>query len=174
MAGCRHDRRLLRSKHGSAGHHSGVEFIQCTVAAGPDQNISAGGIVFDQEERRGHAIDSIISGGCILSGGVVRNSVLGRAVRVHSGAVVVEDSVILTTAISGGMPWCAEPSLIRTSRCRKGAPSVSIRRRTGTSTTCLNGIVVVEGVRSSVEVTVFNLGSAVERRKKRSAESPAS
>ena len=49
--------------------------------------------IFDQEERRGHAIDSIISGGCILSGGLVRNSVLGRAVRVHSGAVV-EDSVI--------------------------------------------------------------------------------
>ena len=41
---------------------------------------------FDQDNRRGQAIDSIVSGGCILSGGTVRNSVLGRGVRVHSGA----------------------------------------------------------------------------------------
>jgi glucose-1-phosphate adenylyltransferase len=49
---------------------------------------------FDDENRRGQAIDSIVSGGCILSGGFVRNSVLGRNVQVHAGAVV-EDSVIL-------------------------------------------------------------------------------
>jgi glucose-1-phosphate adenylyltransferase len=49
---------------------------------------------FDDENRRGQAIDSIVSGGCILSGGSVRNSVLGRGVRVHSGAMV-EDCVIL-------------------------------------------------------------------------------
>ena len=41
---------------------------------------------FDEENRRGQAIDSIVSGGCILSGGVVRNSVLGRGVSVHAGA----------------------------------------------------------------------------------------
>lgn len=44
--------------------------------------------VFDQEGRRGEAHDSIVSGGCILSGGLVKKSVLGRAVRVHTGAVV--------------------------------------------------------------------------------------
>jgi glucose-1-phosphate adenylyltransferase len=44
--------------------------------------------VFDEENRRGVAIDSIVSGGCILSGGVVRKSVLGRGVRVHTGALV--------------------------------------------------------------------------------------
>jgi len=49
---------------------------------------------FDQDNRRGQAIDSIVSGGCILSGGTVRNSVLGRGVRVHSGALV-DDCVIL-------------------------------------------------------------------------------
>ena len=48
---------------------------------------------FDEDGRRGEAIDSIISGGCILSGGMVRRSVLGRGVRVHTGAVV-EDSII--------------------------------------------------------------------------------
>jgi len=44
--------------------------------------------VFDDEGRRGEAIDSIVSGGCILSGGRVRRSVLGRGVRVHTGALV--------------------------------------------------------------------------------------
>jgi glucose-1-phosphate adenylyltransferase len=44
--------------------------------------------VFDQEQRRGEALDSIVSDGCILSGGLVRKSVLGRGVRVHTGALV--------------------------------------------------------------------------------------
>jgi glucose-1-phosphate adenylyltransferase len=43
---------------------------------------------FDEEGRRGQAIDSIVAGGCILSGGLVRNSILGRNVRVHTGALV--------------------------------------------------------------------------------------
>jgi glucose-1-phosphate adenylyltransferase len=48
---------------------------------------------FDEEGRRGEAIDSIASGGCILSGGMVRRSVLGRGVRIHTGATV-EDSIV--------------------------------------------------------------------------------
>jgi glucose-1-phosphate adenylyltransferase len=50
--------------------------------------------VFDEEGRRGEAIDSIVSGGCILSGGKVKQSVLGRGVRVHTGAEV-EGCVIM-------------------------------------------------------------------------------
>src|SRR5271157_4080196 len=50
--------------------------------------------VFDEENRRGQAIDSIVSGGCILSGGVVRKSVLGRGVHVHTGALI-EHCVIM-------------------------------------------------------------------------------
>jgi glucose-1-phosphate adenylyltransferase len=49
---------------------------------------------FDEADRRGEAIDSIVSGGCILSGGLVRKSVLGRGVRVHTGALV-ESCVIM-------------------------------------------------------------------------------
>jgi glucose-1-phosphate adenylyltransferase len=49
---------------------------------------------FDDENRRGQAIDSIVSGGCILAGGIVRNSVLGRNVKVHTGALV-EDSILM-------------------------------------------------------------------------------
>ncbi len=49
--------------------------------------------IFDEQGRRGQAIDSIVSGGSILSGGMLRGSVMGRNVKVHSGAVV-EDSVV--------------------------------------------------------------------------------
>ncbi len=49
--------------------------------------------IFDEHGRRGQAIDSIVAGGTILSGGMVRNSVLGRGVRLHSGALV-EDSIL--------------------------------------------------------------------------------
>jgi len=50
--------------------------------------------VFDQEGRRGEAIDSLVSGGCIVSGSSVRRSLLFTNVRVHSYASI-EDSVIL-------------------------------------------------------------------------------
>ncbi|OWK46635.1 glucose-1-phosphate adenylyltransferase [Fimbriiglobus ruber] len=43
--------------------------------------------------RRGEALDSIVSPGCIISGGHVRNSVLSPHVRVNSYAVV-EDSIL--------------------------------------------------------------------------------
>jgi glucose-1-phosphate adenylyltransferase len=50
--------------------------------------------VFDDEGRRGQAIDSMVAGGCIVSGATVRRSVLFNGVRVHSYATV-EDSVVL-------------------------------------------------------------------------------
>ena len=50
--------------------------------------------VFDDPDRRGMAIDSLVSGGNVISGAVVRRSLLFSRVHVHSTAVV-EDSVIL-------------------------------------------------------------------------------
>ncbi len=50
--------------------------------------------VFDDEDRRGMAVDSMVSGGCIISGAVVRHSLLFSNVYVNSYATV-EDSVIL-------------------------------------------------------------------------------
>jgi glucose-1-phosphate adenylyltransferase len=40
--------------------------------------------VFDDEDRRGAAIDSMVSGGCIVSGSTVRRSLLFSNVRVNS------------------------------------------------------------------------------------------
>lgn len=50
--------------------------------------------VFDDEGRRGYAVDSIVSGGCIVSGSRVSGSVLYSNVRVHSYASI-EESVLL-------------------------------------------------------------------------------
>jgi glucose-1-phosphate adenylyltransferase len=50
--------------------------------------------IFDDDGRRGMAVDAMVSGGNIISGGVVRRTLLFSSVRVHSYALV-EDSVIL-------------------------------------------------------------------------------
>ena len=44
--------------------------------------------VFDDDGRRGQAIDSLVSPGVIVSGGTVRRSILSPGVRVRSGALV--------------------------------------------------------------------------------------
>jgi len=51
-------------------------------------------LVSDGEGRAGEAVQSIIGTGSIISGGSVRNSVVGRSVEVHSRAEVV-DSILL-------------------------------------------------------------------------------
>jgi glucose-1-phosphate adenylyltransferase len=50
--------------------------------------------VFEEPGRAGLAFNSIVSGGCIISGGTVRHSVLSPGVVVEEGALV-EDSVIM-------------------------------------------------------------------------------
>jgi glucose-1-phosphate adenylyltransferase len=50
--------------------------------------------IFDDEGRRGTAIDSLIAGGCILSGARVKRSVLFFATTVESYSLI-KDSVIL-------------------------------------------------------------------------------
>jgi len=49
--------------------------------------------VFDDDGRRGMAVDSMIAGGCIVSGSSVRHSLLYRNVHVHSYCSI-EDAVI--------------------------------------------------------------------------------
>ena len=56
--------------------------------------------IFDDEGRRGMAVDSLVSSGCIVSGGTVRRSILFSKVRVGEGSVV-EDSVVLPAAAIG-------------------------------------------------------------------------
>ncbi|MEK7207793.1 MAG: glucose-1-phosphate adenylyltransferase [Pseudomonadota bacterium] len=56
--------------------------------------------IFDDDDRRGMAMDSLVSGGDIISGSVVRRSLLFSNVRVHSYATIT-DSVVLPNVIIG-------------------------------------------------------------------------
>ena len=56
--------------------------------------------VFDDAGRRGIAVDSLVSDGCIVSGAAVRRSILFYSARVGEGSVV-EDSVVLPDAQIG-------------------------------------------------------------------------
>jgi glucose-1-phosphate adenylyltransferase len=110
--------------------------------------------VFDEHGRRGQAIDSIVSGGTILSGGFVRGSVLGRNVRVHTGAVV-EDSVIFDNCDIGARSRVRRAILEKNVRVSEGDEigyDLDRDRKRERCTVTESGIVVVEGRRSSVEV----------------------
>ncbi len=54
--------------------------------------------VFDDNRRRGQAMDSLISSKVIISGALVKKSVISHGVGIHSGSVV-EKSVILPNAV---------------------------------------------------------------------------
>jgi glucose-1-phosphate adenylyltransferase len=113
--------------------------------------------IFDSDGRRGEALDSIVSGGSILSGGLVRTSVIGRAVRVHSHASV-EDSIIFDNCDIG-----------RRARVRRAILDKNVRVPPDTSIgfdperdrqlyhVTDSGIVVVEGYRSPVDISSMNL-----------------
>ena len=54
--------------------------------------------VWEEDNRRGTAINSVVSGGCIISGATLRRSICFSNVRVHS-YTEVEDSVLLPDVV---------------------------------------------------------------------------
>ncbi len=56
--------------------------------------------IFDNDERRGLAVDSMVAGGCVISGASVKHSMIFSNVRVNSFSTV-EDSVILPEVVIG-------------------------------------------------------------------------
>ena len=56
--------------------------------------------VFDDDGRRGVAIDSLVSGGCIVSGALVRRSILFHGARIGEGSMV-EGAVVLPNVSIG-------------------------------------------------------------------------
>ncbi len=56
-------------------------------------NLPPAKTIFDEEDRRGINIDSLVCGGCITSGGTVRRSILGPCSKINSYALV-EDSIL--------------------------------------------------------------------------------
>lgn len=110
---------------------------------------------FDDEDRRGQAIDSVVSGGSILSGGMVKNSVLARGVRVHTGALV-EESIILDNCDIGRHAKIRRAILDKNVRIPEGK-TIGYDREQDLKLFHVteSGIVVVEGNRSAVDVTTL-------------------
>ena len=109
-------------------------------------------LAFNEEGRRGQAIDSVLSGGCIISGGRVQGSVLGRGVRVHSYATV-EGCVLFDNCDIGRGAQVRRAILQKNVQVPPGTkigfdPEADRRRYHVTE----SGIVVVEGGRSPIHV----------------------
>jgi glucose-1-phosphate adenylyltransferase len=110
---------------------------------------------FDEEGRRGEALDSIVSGGAILSGGLVKNSVIGRGVKVHTGAVV-EDSVIFDNCDIGRRARVRRAILDKNVRVPEDATiGYDLERDRQFHHVTESGIVVVEGHRSKVDLATL-------------------
>ncbi|MBW2465376.1 MAG: glucose-1-phosphate adenylyltransferase, partial [Deltaproteobacteria bacterium] len=58
--------------------------------------------VFDQDGRRGFAVDSIIGSGSIVSGSTIRSSVIGTEVRINSYCTIEGAVILPSVTISRG------------------------------------------------------------------------
>jgi glucose-1-phosphate adenylyltransferase len=111
--------------------------------------------IFDEQGRRGQATDSIVAGGTILSGGMVRNSVLGRGVRVHSGALV-EDSILFDNCDIGRRARVRRAILDKNARIPEDASiGYDLEQDRELYHVTESGIVVIEGHRSNVDVATM-------------------
>jgi glucose-1-phosphate adenylyltransferase len=112
---------------------------------------------FDDDNRRGHAIDSIVAPGAILAGGEARRSVIGRGVRIHSGAQV-EDSIVFDNCDIGRRARIRRAILDKNVRIAEdvtiGYDLASDRKLYHVTE---SGVVVVEGRRGSVDISSMQL-----------------
>ena len=113
--------------------------------------------VFDEEGCRGVAIDSIVAGSSIVSGGFVKCSILGRGVRVHTGAVV-EESVLFDNCDVGRYAKVRRAILDKNSRVPEGATiGYDLEEDRKKYHVTESGIVVVGGHRSTVDIATLQV-----------------
>jgi glucose-1-phosphate adenylyltransferase len=113
--------------------------------------------VFDEEGRRGMAIDSIVAGSSIVSGGMVRGSVLGRSVRVHTGAVV-EDSVLFDNCDIGRHACVRRAILDKNVKIPEGVKiGYDLEADRERYHVTESGIVVIEGHQSTVDISTVQV-----------------
>ncbi len=113
--------------------------------------------VFDQDGRRGMAVDSIIAGSSIVSGGMVRCSVLGRGVRIHTGASV-EDSVIFDNCDVGRHAKVRKAILDKNVKIPPGAQvGYNLEEDREKYHVTDSGIVVIEGHQSTVDIATLQV-----------------
>ncbi len=63
--------------------------IRTTLYEGPPAKF-----VFNEDGRRGQAVNSIVAEGSIISGGIVQDSVIGRDVVIDSGAAIINSLIM--------------------------------------------------------------------------------
>ena len=113
--------------------------------------------VFDDENRRGLAIDSIVAGSSIVSGGLVKGSVLGRGVRVHTGASV-EDSILFDNCDIGRRSKIRKAILDKNAKIPEDTLiGYDLEEDSKRYFVTESGIVVVEGHQSTVDVASIQL-----------------
>lgn len=115
--------------------------------------------VFDEEGRRGMAVESIVGGGSIVSGGYVKGSILGRGVRVYDGAII-EDSILFDNCIIGKGAKVKRAILDKNVVIPDGTTvgiDPAADRANPEYTITESGIVVVEGARSKVSVATMDV-----------------
>lgn len=106
----------------------------------------------DAAGNSGHAVDSIVSEGCVLHGSVVRRCVLGRNVHIDSG-VSIEDSIVMARCRIGAGAKIRRAVIDKNARVPPGLQigydEEADRRLHHVSPT---GIVVVEGSRTQIPI----------------------
>ncbi len=113
--------------------------------------------VFDQEGRRGMAIDSIVAGSTIVSGGIVKCSVLGRGVRIHSGAYV-ESSIIFDNCDIGRRAKVKKAILDKNVKIPPDAEiGYNLEEDRKKYHVTESGIVVIEGHQSTVDISTIQV-----------------
>jgi len=113
--------------------------------------------VFDEDGRRGMAIDSIIAGSSIVSGGIVRGSILGRGVRIHTGASI-EDSVIFDNCDIGRRAKVKRAILDKNVKVAPGAEiGYNLDEDRQKYHVTDSGIVVVEGHHTTVDIATIQV-----------------
>jgi glucose-1-phosphate adenylyltransferase len=113
--------------------------------------------VFDEDGRRGVAIDSIIAGSSIVSGGTVRGSILGRGVRIHTGASI-QDSVIFDNCDIGRRAKVKRAILDKNVKVPPGAEiGYNLDEDRQKYHVTDSGIVVVEGHHTTVDIATIQV-----------------
>jgi glucose-1-phosphate adenylyltransferase len=113
--------------------------------------------VFDEEGRRGMAVDSIVAGSSIVSGGFVKGSVLGRGVKVHTGARV-ENSVIFDNCDIGRHAKIRNAILDKNVKIEPRAEvGYNLDEDRKKYYVTESGIVVIEGHQSTVDIATLQV-----------------
>jgi len=79
----------LRNVNPMFNLYNGKWPIKTTMHEGPPAKF-----VFNEDGRRGQAVNSIVAEGSIISGGIVQDSVIGRDVLIDSGATVINSLIM--------------------------------------------------------------------------------